>query len=70
MASGVQYSQRMRDRAATVLNANQVVAFNRMQDQLMATLRSYLVRNAAQPTPPQKSDPKATQKAAPTAAHT
>ena len=62
MESGIQYSSRMRDRAATVLNGNQLAAFNRMQDQLMATLRSYLVRNAADPPPPQKSDPKAAQK--------
>jgi len=70
MESAMQYSSRMRERAATVLNGNQSAAFNRMQDQLMATLRSYLVRNPPQPPPPQKSEPKATQKAGQATAQT
>jgi hypothetical protein len=32
LATGVQYSQRMRDRAATILDGNQLMTFNQMQD--------------------------------------
>ena len=55
MESGIQYSNRIRERAATVLNASQIATFNQMQDQLMATFRAYLVRNTPQPPAPQKS---------------
>jgi hypothetical protein len=57
MESGVQYSQRMRDRAATLLNANQQAAFNQMQDQLLATLRAHLVRQQPPPPKPPKTEP-------------
>jgi len=63
MESGMQYSSRIRDRAATVLNGNQLVAFNQMQDQLMATLRSFLARQEPQPPKPPKNENKAAQKA-------
>lgn len=65
MESGIQYSNRMRERAATVLNGNQIVAFNLMQDQLMATLRSYLARQQPQPPKPQQNENKPAQKAEP-----
>jgi hypothetical protein len=64
MESALQYSSRIRERAATVLNANQIVAFNQMQDQVMATLRNYLARQAPPPPPKQQKDEnKAAQKA-------
>lgn len=66
MASGVQYSQRMRERAATVLNANQLATFNQLQDQLVATLRSHIARQQPptpkpQPPKPQKSEQRTAQ---------
>lgn len=49
-----QYSQRMRDRAATILNGNQLTTFNQMQDQMLASLRAFLARKEAEPPKPQK----------------
>lgn len=42
MASARGYSQRMRDRAATVLKVDQAVIFNQMQDNLLADLHDSL----------------------------
>lgn len=64
MATANQFSQRMRDRAATVLSGNQLTAFNQMQDMVLATLRAHLARKEPQPPKPQKAEQKAEQKIA------
>ena len=55
LATADQYSQRMRDRAATVLSGNQLTRFNQMQDLVLASLREHLARKQAEPPKPQKS---------------
>lgn len=60
-ASAVQYSQRIRDRAATILNGNQLTTFNQMQDQLLATLRAHLARKEAEAAPQPPKTNKGTQ---------
>lgn len=64
MATADQFSQRMRDRAATVLSGSQLTAFNQMQDMVLATLRAYLVQKEPQPPKPRKAEQKAEQKIA------
>lgn len=49
MASATQYSERMRQSAATVLNAEQMRAFIQLQEELLAGLASYLQSQAGKP---------------------
>jgi hypothetical protein len=42
LASAAQYSDRMRQRAASILNAEQLRAFVQLQDELLANFANYL----------------------------
>jgi len=55
LESANQFSQRLRNRAATILNGNQLTTFNQMQDQAMASLRAFLARREAEAPKPQKT---------------
>lgn len=52
LAEALQYSQRMRARAATVLTPAQLAAFVQMQEELLAQMASFL----RPPPPPRKAD--------------
>ena len=51
MEFAAKQSQRLRDRAGTMLTADQSVVFNQMQDELLAAFRTYLENGPNKPAP-------------------